>query len=429
MRARTVSNAAGLWDAATGPAPRLSDMAGRRENHFNLMRMGLATGVLVSHAFPLALGPGAAQPLEGLLGANLGTLCVYVFFALSGFFIAQSFDRSRCGLHFLAARALRLFPALAVMSCLTVIAAALWVSAADPAAVWREGAAYVLRSMTLVAVDYTLPGVFQDTPYPGVINGSLWTLFYEVVCYLGVLVLGLLGLFRHPRLCAGVVALAAGLCGAVWLAAAAGLEMPGRMVRLGQLGLPFAIGVGLYLMRHRVPLSPALALGLAGLAALAHGTALFGPLLVAALSYGAFVLGYARRAPGALRYNRLGDYSYGVYIYAFPVQQAVAWAGVDSPAGNIALALPVTLVLAVLSWHLVEAPALQLKPRGASGQRRPQMSLPQPGPARRAPLPGLAPLPPVSPAYGRWQGPGGEAHGAGARPEPQRAPGRSILPG
>jgi len=79
------------------------------------------------------------------------------------------------------------------------------------------------------------------------------------------------------------------------------------------------------------------------------------------LGYAVFWLAYVPRGR-LLIYNRLGDYSYGIYIYAFPLQGAVIWFfGPMTPGMNIAISLPITLLFAVLSWHLVEAPALRLQ--------------------------------------------------------------------
>lgn len=133
-----------------------------------------------------------------------------------------------------------------------------------------------------------------------------------------------------------------------------------RIESLLVLALPFSAGMSFWVWRDRIPLSPIFALFAGLLAALAWPTPLFLPVFTLATCYAVFVLGYAR-LPWLERYNRLGDYSYGTYVYAFPVQQFLAWMGVLAPLWNIALALPVTLVLAVLFWHLVEAPALKWK--------------------------------------------------------------------
>lgn len=255
----------------------------------------LATsGVLVSHAYPLALEPGVTEPLERALGGvTLGTVCVYVFFAISGFFITQSFEWTSTLARFVRARVLRLFPALIVVLVLTVGAAS---------AYWTAVPDYVLRNLTLFVLRWELPGVFTDNPYGGAINGSLWTLSYEVLCYAGVTLLGLVGVLR--RKWAVVIALAVRL-------------IPGA-------------------------------------------EPLFRPAFVLALSYATFWLGYLP-VPALRVYNRLGDYSYGVYIYAFPAQQLVAYWGTVTALGNMVAAALIVLPCAVLSWHLIEKPALALK--------------------------------------------------------------------
>lgn len=340
---------------------RLDDLSRGRDNNFNLLRMLAAAGVLVSHAYPITRGPGAEQPLEHLLGGiTLGALCVYVFFAISGFFIAQSFERSATIGAFLRARALRLFPALAVVLGITVLVAGLWLAAAPPRVYWAATPEYLVRNATLFFLRYELPGVFEGNPYGPAINGSLWTLNYEVLCYLGIFLAGIAGLLRR-RL--GMTALL--LAFAAIYAAAMAVPLPMRLHLLLDLGLPFAVGTAFYLWRDRIVLSLPAALGfLAAAAAVRAIPALapaFKPVFVLALSYAVFVAGHL---PGRLRsYNRLGDYSYGTYIYAFPVQQLVVFWGVTLPLVNIVAALPLTLLCAVLSWHLIERPALRLKAR------------------------------------------------------------------
>lgn len=335
----------------------IADRAAGRDNHFNLLRMIAATGVLVSHAYPISLGGRVDEPLEGLLhGLSLGTLCVMVFFAISGFFIARSFDNRSDLSAFLLARGLRLFPALAVVLGVTILAGAV-LTTAPAGTYWAAAPDYFLRNVTLFFLQYELPGVFEANPFGGAINGSLWTLSYEVLCYLGVVVCGVLGLLSRPRLFA--VAL---VCFAILYGISMATDLHVRLERLLRLGLPFAVGVAIWVWRDHVPVSIPLALAGLAVAAAFWWTPVFLPVFVVALSYAVIVIGYVQ-IPGALSYNRLGDYSYGTYVYAFPLQQLVAWLGVTDPLANIALALPATLVMAALSWHLVEAPALRWKRR------------------------------------------------------------------
>ncbi len=338
---------------------RFDALCAGRDNNFNLLRMLAASGVLVSHAYPIALGPGVLEPLERALGGvTLGTVCVYVFFAISGFFITQSFERTSTLGRFVRARVLRLFPALAVVLVLTVaVGAGLSVAAAS--SYWAVAPDYVLRNLSLFLLRWELPGVFADNPYGGAINGSLWTLSYEVLCYFGVTLLGVAGILRRKWMVA--VALALVVAGYFALQE---VRFNSRVYLLFQLGLPFALGAAAYVWRDRIVLDARIALGLALLALvirlLPGAEPLFRPVFVLALSYVTFWLGYLP-IPALRAYNRLGDYSYGVYIYAFPAQQLVASWGAVTPGGNMALAALIVLPCAVLSWHLVEKPALALK--------------------------------------------------------------------
>lgn len=340
-------------------AVTLAEVAGGRDNNFNLIRMIAASGVLVSHAYPIALGEAARQPLYAATGYTLGWICVAIFFAISGFLITRSFDRKSRIENWFSARIARLFPGLIVVS---VLIALLYgpvftiLSLGEYFSRWQTWS-YVPRNVTLVSLQYGLPGVFAGHPYPVAINGSLWTLVHEVACYLGVLLAGIAGALRSRRFFAVVCLLYAGAYVATGLPGVAEL-LPAKAAPLRLLSYPFVIGMALYVWRDRVRLSWLLAAGLAALAAVLRPTPLFEPVFVAAIAYATFVFAYL--PGGVLRhYNRLGDYSYGMYVYAFPVQQAaIALAGPMPPAMNIAIAFPVTLLFAILSWYWVEKPSL-----------------------------------------------------------------------
>ena len=337
----------------------LADAAPGRDNNYALIRFLAAFCVLVSHAYPVTRGPGALDPLEAATGLSLGTAAVYVFFGISGFLVAQSYARAASFGDWTLARGLRVFPALAVVLTLTVLvigpavtALPHWSYATEPGS-WS----YVPRNLSLVHLQYDLPGVFRSNPYGPAINGSLWTLFHEVACYAALLVAGLLGALRHRH---RLTLLIAGYA-VFYLSLPAlrdSLGVPAKLLAFRDLSLPFVIGVLFFNWRARVSLRWSLGAGLAAIPWLGWGGTA-GPVLFAlALVYGVFLLAY--RIGGPIRaFNRLGDYSYGIYIYAFPMQQLAVhlWPG-HGPLTNIALATPATLILAVLSWHLIERPAL-----------------------------------------------------------------------
>jgi peptidoglycan/LPS O-acetylase OafA/YrhL len=334
----------------------LGDLAQGRDNNLNLIRATAALAVLVSHAWPISLGPGTPEPFVGLTGKSLGSWAVEVFFVISGFLIAASFARRPHSGAFLAARSLRLLPGLFVSLLIVAFAMGPLVTTlpladylTDP-----ELALFMVRNMALISLQYTLPGVFETNPYPAVV-GSIWTLVHEVVCYMGVLVIGMLGAFRDKRRMA-VALLSFVLLWTIYASVGEGLHP--KIDALHRLSLPFFVGVLMFVLRHRLPMTLWGIAGSWGLVAMLSGTPLALAAQIAALGYTVVWLAYVPRG-AVLAYNTLGDYSYGIYIYAFPLQGLMVWlVGPMTPWMNIALALPATLACAILSWHLVEAPSL-----------------------------------------------------------------------
>jgi peptidoglycan/LPS O-acetylase OafA/YrhL len=325
-----------------------------------------ASAVLISHAYVLSLGTGTAEPLTNTLGMSLGEVAVVTFFVVSGFFVSQSFDRKRSLVDFCVARVLRIYPGLVLVLLLTVLLLGPFLTTLNVMGYFLDPATftYLPRNLCLKYLQYGLPGVFKNNPYPSAINGSLWTLFYEVSCYGLVAMVGILGLAVRDLYFAAL--LLAYSVGYVLLKTVghATLQHHGMLLLLHELTLPFLMGMAFYQFRKVLPLSGigcVLAVGAAGLAYLGAGP-WFREVFIVSWSYLVFAFGFLPFRPLKI-YNRLGDYSYGMYIYAFPIEQTVVsgWPGVSAVV-LIAASFPITLIFAVLSWHIVERPILAMRP-------------------------------------------------------------------
>lgn len=343
----------------------LKDVCENRDNNLNLMRMVAATAVLISHCVPLT-DPRAREPLMGLIGMSLGSVAVDVFFLTSGFLVTRSLLLNQNVGDFLRSRVLRIYPALMVMLLLVVFGVGLVFTNLEPGAYLSEWQPwkYLVRNAVLVAgVVYKLPGVFAGNPYPATVNGSLWTLPYEVRLYLALLLLWWVcvryGQNKVRAFQVAVVSTAACLMALVFALHLAGVA--------GSVGLHLAAfffsGGAFYVLRGNIRLTWPLMGGLITMLGLAVGLGqgvFFGVYI---LTLGWLVLHLAYLPAGPIRrYNQLGDYSYGMYIYAFPVQQCVAALFPGLTFTTMVLwSLPTTLVLGVLSWHCIEKPALRWK--------------------------------------------------------------------
>ena len=339
---------------------RLAALAHGRDNNFQLIRLLAATSVVLFHSYALT-NHWTDEPLwRRVPELNFGALGVACFFVISGFLVTQSWLARERVVPFVAARALRIYPALAGAVALTLVLAwwsgtlALGSFLTDP-----QTLDYIARVTPAWDMRHQLPGAFPENPIPHDVNGSLWTLPVELRLYVAVLVAGMIGLLARRVAWFAVLWLLL----LWWLWRPTGLPPPPFDKVTGDLVLLFALGSLASVWRKSIPVSLAIAavalmLLIVNPADLAR-SALFAPLL----AYIVLVAAYHPRLVWPA-FNRVGDYSYGVYVYSFPIQQTLVQRvpGIE-PAPLFALALALTLVVAVFSWHWLEQPALGLKSR------------------------------------------------------------------
>jgi peptidoglycan/LPS O-acetylase OafA/YrhL len=344
-----------------------------RTNNFDALRLAAAVTVIFSHSFLIADGNENHEPLIVLSGRQsiLGLAGVFVFFTISGFLVTQSFCETRSPWRYLAKRCLRIFPGLFVALILSAFVLAPLVSTLPLADYLHhtEPYRYVFWNTLLDLRQHELPGtMFVDNPVGLEVNGSLWTLRYEFEMYLMVLALGMLGLLRLPVLL-GVLALGLGCIGIP------ALDFLGGW---GWLLSFFAIGMVLYTLRGTRIFDGRIALlALIGLAASVR----FGGFIQWFSIFGGYLAIWLALNPHlpVLRTAWWGDLSYGLYIYGWPCEAAAIWLmkGHAQWWQVCGVALPLAAALAFLSWHLVERPALSLKPKGARSEVLPEAAAAQ----------------------------------------------------
>ncbi|MFI7589109.1 acyltransferase family protein [Spongisporangium articulatum] len=345
--------------AAPGTTPSTpSTLSSRFEAaRSTLVGLRLTLAVLVCFAHAAVLGFGGSFEL---LGRDVGGLAVDGFFVLSGFLLCRSLSRNPGLGRYAWHRALRILPGFWVCLALTalVVAPLLAVLRGRSATSVFTGDdsswAYLVRNAGLLIRQWGVTALPVDVPYPGVLNGSLWTLFYEAGCYLVLGVVAFLGRRRRWPLLAGL-ALAWTVTALPLVGVAVGHDQAAALL------LMFLLGACGHRFGDRIPVRPALVLfavllALGGLALTSDYRPVAGP----ALAYLVLAAATLRRAGPR---GSTGDLSYGVYVYHWPVFQVLAVAGL-SGAGALVFVVAgvgVTAALAWLSWHYVEAPALRLR--------------------------------------------------------------------
>jgi peptidoglycan/LPS O-acetylase OafA/YrhL len=346
-----------------------------RSNAIGFLRLVLAAAVVVSHAYQLG-GFGTDFVSQWSAGRDdLGNLAVGGFFVLSGFLITRSAERSRSALHFVWHRFLRIFPGF--WACLIVTAFVI-----APVAALAEGRAlgsyfasgsdspfrYIAVNDDLSMRQYGIAGLLGTLPYPRVFDGSLWTLRFEFACY------AVIALYAAFKLLPGRRASVAVITAALYVVYAVPIALRGRLPEplafdallhgnnrlVVELVLFFFIGASAYLYRRRIPLNRTI--GAVALVAAVVSLRFPWYSLVMPVALSAATLWLAADVP-IRDFDRRMDLSYGLYIYAFPLQQVAALAGLPAVGFFVYLLVPLAgaLAFATASWFAVERPSLSLK--------------------------------------------------------------------
>ena len=339
-------------------------MGSRRldSGHFeslNALRLILALMVMASHSVGLCWGNDHREFLIQLTRRqeSFGSIAVDGFFLISGMLITASWFRCGSMQVFLYRRVLRIYPAFVVALLFSGIAAfAFCPELRQQVNLPGYAHALVHDAALLGTQTAALPGAFQHNPVPAIVNGSLWTIDWEFRCYLLVAVLGLFCLLHRRK-----AVLTAFLL--TWILYAHDVRTLSEPWRSEFRLLAFFLaGMVAWLYRDKLVFSVP---RVVACAAVLLVTARFAPLCSLALPLaGSYLLLWIAAGPGcrAIRWTNKTDLSYGVYLYAFPIQQILAqFPALRRPALNLALAIPLTLGCAFLSWRFVEKPCLSLK--------------------------------------------------------------------
>lgn len=334
-----------------------------RPSGFDYMRLFLSVSVLLSHTGSTAYGNHATDQLYASAASGPLRMILPMFFALSGFLVAGSMGRCQTIVKFMGLRILRIYPALAVEVLLSALIIGPILTTlplqqyfTDPQ-FWR----YLVNATGHIT--FHLPGVFASNPKPLVVNGQLWTVPFELLSYISLGVLIILGAQkRRVLLPLGTAALLV-LC-----ALQAGYQDGWnfneyyRPLRGPLLVACFLAGVTIHSYHNVIPMN--------GL--LFAGSLISSLTLLSAVPNGYYIsiifIAYATVYLGVLSPRRFGiiksaDYSYGIFLYGYVVQQAamaaLPWA--REWYWNFLVCLPASIIMAALSWHIVEKPAMKLK--------------------------------------------------------------------
>lgn len=343
---------------------------------FDTLRIALSIGVVATHSVSISYGTAVSDRILHMPVASPISAILPLFFALSGYLVMGSALRTATLRQFLLLRVLRIVPALATEIMLSALFIGLLFSSVSLGAYLADDRLHAYFGSLFGRISLYLPGVFVENPLPDIVNGSLWTINPEIFCYVFLGLCLSTRIHRHRGLMlASFLALLA-LC--LVLDYRRNTDLFNVFSYIHVLILAFSAGNVLYLWRDKVPYSPALfAVSLvAGLTLIREPYFVY--VAVCGLTYCVVYLGFQPLYKPAIL--KTGDYSYGIYLYGFPIQQAVSnlmpWS--REWYLNLLISLPFICAVAAVSWHFIEKPALKLRKSIAPAASAPTADEPEP---------------------------------------------------
>jgi peptidoglycan/LPS O-acetylase OafA/YrhL len=341
----------------------LGDDAQRQTSGFDYLRLLFASMVIVWHCVAVTSVPPIGQSNNELVNAlfwdkHRAAMDVMVpgFFIISGFLVAGSLARNRISA-FLALRLVRVWPGLILSVFFCALVLGPLVTGMSRSRYFTDPlfARYFLNAVALLQPK--LPGVFEHNPLPGNVNGSLWTIYYELMSYFALAWLAVVGAYRRPRF---FLAIAVGAYLCVLLLDRQFVMSPRNGFDGYMLMACFLAGSALFLNGNSIPSNPIMAAIAGAVAVVLMSSSRTDFLAAWPLAYCVIWLGL--RDPPRTLIVTSGDYSYGLYLLSHPISQALWWAGAARTLPlNLAMTFAISFGAAWLSWRFVERPALRRK--------------------------------------------------------------------
>ncbi|MET3108702.1 peptidoglycan/LPS O-acetylase OafA/YrhL [Oxalobacteraceae bacterium GrIS 2.11] len=338
-------------------AKYLGDLTNSRENNLTFIRFICACMVIYGHSYALSRAGGADWVVHLTGYAFSGGVAVDLFFLISGYLVTASIINSGI-FKYTASRILRIYPALLVSMTLIVfvLGAAVTTLSIGEYYTKSEVWSYFLDLVMTIRSHFFLPGVFKEN-IDAAVNGSIWSVLIEVRCYLILALVYLMGLLKTPARFNAFffISLIVFWMNPNYLPAFASGTTASHVCFL------FSVGVFIYMNRSHVPVGAYSILIAVLFCAVTLGTPGFQYAYIFLLVSMFLSCSFGTQFSW---FDRIGDYSFGIYLYGWPIQQLVVHFKPDvSPMMDAVISIPLAILLGFLSWTYIENPVMQMKPQ------------------------------------------------------------------
>jgi peptidoglycan/LPS O-acetylase OafA/YrhL len=334
----------------------VSELLDKKKNNFTLLRLLAAWAVIFGHAFALVPATGRIDPVQGILGFTYsGAIAVKVFFFISGLLVTNSLISGSSAYKFIINRVFRIWPGLifAVFTLALLVGPMLSDLSAAKYFESSETYRFIIDQVLMppsTSIQATLPGVFQHQPWQ-IVDGSLWTIPFELCCYAALICFWVLGLqkVRYAALLLASFTTVAAFLPENWF-------WPQGEIKWALVS--FSWGCALAMLQNKIRINLPLVLALGTLAFLCRNSQIFEPSVYFALFA---LLIYVFSLNSVVKIRLPGDYSYGVYLWGWPVQQiSIEVFNFSSVFSNQISTICLSTIIGILSWHFVEKPAMRI---------------------------------------------------------------------
>lgn len=333
---------------------RLEEVSQGRNNNLDIIRFVAAIMVILCHAYPIGLGMGVPDPLSALTNDQLsfGSLAVSVFFFYGGFLICKSMCRLKTAKDYFRARILRIGPLLIIVTVMLAFVAGPILTKLTVSEYFTEAGTYKYLLNGILLLQHNLPGVFTENIYGQAVNGPLWTLPIEFLCYVMCYFLYRLRFLNQKNMKWATILFSIGCIGVKVLSYR--IPILGDMIR--PIGLFFA-GILYFVYKDKIEMKGSWSV-IALLAMIV--SAVFGILPYTIFIFFPYVFAYIAYAAKVKfsGFARHGEISYGVYLCAWPVQQIICqiFGNKMNPILNFIITVPIAILLGFICCKAVEEP-------------------------------------------------------------------------
>ena len=332
----------------------LGEASKGRNNNLDLIRFIAAALVILCHAYPISLGNGHMDILgEATKGQiHFGNLAVCIFFLYGGYLIAKSAERLQTAKAYFKARIFRILPCLVVVTFVLTFVAGPILTEDKLGDYFTNGMTYRYLLNAIMLPVHNLPGVFEHNIYNPTVNGPLWTLPIEFLCYIMCFIVLKIGFLNRKRMKWTVPVFIIGYAGA-WFVLRGNETLVAALRPAGM----FYVGMLCYVYRDKISLKLSGALISLAALVLSAWAGILGITIFLFLSYFLFYIGYGTTHKFS-NFAKYGEVSYGMYLCGWPIQQIICMinGGSMMPVLNFVITLPLAIVCGFILNKLVEAP-------------------------------------------------------------------------